>query len=126
MAFIAQLHDGVAVNKFELTKPKTSIGRSPDNDIFIDDSAVSTQHAVIEMVQNPESESSPDFYIQDLESTNSTHVNGNQVQHHQLYHNDVIRIGFASFKYIDETKVDADQTAKIHKSWIPGVYYTKD
>ena len=126
MAFIAQLHDGVAVNKFQLTKPETSIGRSPDNDIFIDDAAVSTQHAVIEMVPSQAAEGTPDFYIRDMESTNSTHVNGNQVQRQQLFHNDVIRIGFASFKYIDETKVDADQTAKIHKSWIPGVYYTKE
>ena len=126
MAFIVQLHDGVAVNKFELTKPKISIGRSPDNDIFIDDAAVSTKHAIIEMGENQESESSPDFYIQDQESTNATHVNGNQIQRQQLRHNDVIRIGFASFKFIDETKVDADQTAKIHKSWIPGVYYTKE
>jgi hypothetical protein len=27
--------------------------------------------------------------------------------------------------FIDETKADSMQTAKIHKSWIPGVYYTE-
>jgi len=34
-------------------------------------------------------------------------------------------VGWVSFKFIDETKADPDQTAKIHKSWIPGVFYTK-
>ena len=126
MAFIVQLHEGVAVNKLKLTKPKISIGRSPDNDVFIDDAAVSTNHAVIARVENQDVQGVPVFFIQDLESTNGTHVNGQQVQRQQLNHNDIIRIGFASFKYIDETKVDADQTAKIHKSWIPGVYYTKE
>jgi len=34
-------------------------------------------------------------------------------------------VGWASFKFIDETKADPNKTAKIHKSWIPGVFYTK-
>jgi len=124
MALIAQLHDGVAINKCPLDKPKLTIGRSSDCDIFIDDAVVSTEHAVIEKVENPDSGTPIDYYIHDLASTNGTLVNGEAVTLQKLSHNDVIRVGWVNFKFIDENKADPDQTAKIHKSWIPGVYYT--
>jgi pSer/pThr/pTyr-binding forkhead associated (FHA) protein len=125
MALIAQLHDGVAINKCMLDQPKLTIGRSSDCDIFIDDVVVSTEHAVIERADNPESGAQIDYYIHDLGSTNGTQLNGEAVSRQILNHNDVIRIGWVDFKFIDENKADPDQTAKIHKSWIPGVYYSK-
>jgi pSer/pThr/pTyr-binding forkhead associated (FHA) protein len=125
MALIAQLHDGVAINKCPLDQPKLTIGRSSDCDIFIDDAVVSTKHAVIERENDPVSKAQIDYYIHDLASTNGTLVNGETVTRQKLNHNDVIRIGWVNFKFIDEAKADPDQTAKIHKSWIPGVYYTK-
>jgi len=126
MALIAQLHDGVAINKCPLDQPKLTIGRSSACDIFIDDTVVSTVHAVIEQEDSPDPGVPIDYYIHDLGSTNGTQVNGDAVRRRKLIHNDVIRIGWINFKFIDENKADADQTAKIHKSWIPGVYYTRD
>jgi hypothetical protein len=38
----------------------------------------------------------------------------------------LIRIGWNNFKFIDEAQADPNQTAKIKKSWIPGVYYTEE
>lgn len=125
MALIVQLHDGVAINKCLLNRSKFIIGRGSHCDIFIEDTVVSTEHAVIEKVDNQESGTDCDYYLQDLGSTNGTQVNGDAVERKKLNHDDVIRIGWASFKFIDETKVDPAETAKIHKSWIPGVYYTK-
>jgi len=125
MALIVQLHEGVAINKCPLDKPKLSIGRSPQCDIFIDDAVVSVEHAVIETVKNPDSENAAEYYILDMDSTNSTFVNGQEIKRHKLVHEDIIRVGWVTFKFIDETKADPDQTAKIHKSWIPGVYYAK-
>ena len=125
MALIAQLHDGVAINKCQLDKPELTIGRSSECDIFIDDAVVSTLHAVIEKVEHHDSTTDNEYYIQDQGSTNGTLVNGEAVQRHKLIHDDVIRVGWVNFKFIDETKADGIQTAKIHKSWIPGVYYTK-
>ena len=125
MALIAQLHDGVAINKCPLSGPKLTIGRSSDCDVFIDDAVVSSEHAVIEQVDGPGSGAQIDFYIHDLGSTNGTLVNGEAVSRQKLSHNDVIRVGWVNFKFIDENKADPDQTAKIHKSWIPGVFYTK-
>ena len=126
MALIAQLHDGVAINKCPLNQPELTIGRSSDCDIFIDDVVVSTEHAVIEQADSPDARAQIEYYIHDLGSTNGTLVNGDAISRRKLSHNDVIRIGWASFKFIDENKTDPGQTAKIHKSWIPGVYYTKD
>jgi pSer/pThr/pTyr-binding forkhead associated (FHA) protein len=126
MALIAQLHDGVAINKCLLDQPKLTIGRSSNCDIFIDDVVVSTEHAVIEQEDSPDARVQIDYYIHDLASTNGTQVNGDAVNRQKLSHNDVIRIGWVNFKFIDENKADPDQTARIHKSWIPGVYYTKD
>jgi pSer/pThr/pTyr-binding forkhead associated (FHA) protein len=125
MALIVQLHEGVAINKCPLDKPKLRIGRSPDCDIFIDDSVVSSEHAVIEKVESPQAKESPEFFIQDMGSTNGTFLNGEKTTRQKLNHEDVLRVGWVTFKFIDETKADPDQTAKIHKSWIPGVFYTK-
>ena len=125
MALIVQLHDGLAINKCPLDKPKFSIGRSPDCDIFIDDTVVSSEHAVIEMIENPDAAAEAEYYIEDQGSTNHTFVNEQEIKRHKLNHDDIIRVGWVNFKFIDETKADPDKTAKIHKSWIPGVYYSK-
>ena len=125
MALIAQLHDGVAINKCPLDKPELTIGRSSNCDIFIDDAVVSTLHATIERAEQLDCAAEIEYIIQDKGSTNGTLVNGEPVNRQTLNHEDVIRIGWVNFKFIDETKLDASQTAKIHKSWIPGVYYTK-
>ena len=124
MAIIVQLHEGVAIKKFELDKPKLRIGRDPGSEIYIDDGVVSAEHAVIETKED--AQGSPDFYIKDLGSTNSTFVNGEQITTKKLEHNDIIRVGWNTFKFVEEAKKDPDKTAKIHKSWIPGVYYTQE
>jgi hypothetical protein len=38
----------------------------------------------------------------------------------------MIRVGWNTFKFIDEAEEDPNTTAKIRKSWLPGVYYTED
>ncbi|MBW2412057.1 MAG: FHA domain-containing protein [Deltaproteobacteria bacterium] len=127
MPMIVQLHEGVALKKFPLEdKPIFRIGRDPDSDIFIDDGVVSSDHAVIELKESSDPKKTPEYMIKDLGSTNKTYVNGETITSKILEHDDVIRIGWNNFKFIDETKKDPNKTAKIHKSWIPGVYYTKD
>ena len=126
MAMVVQLHEGVAIKTFKLDKPILRIGRDPDSDIFIDNTVVSSAHAVIEVKIDSQSEKAPEYYIEDLKSTNSTFVNDEKITRHKLKHNDTIRIGWNHFKFLDEAQGDPDKTSKIRKSWIPGVYYTEE
>lgn len=126
MAMLVQLHDGVAINKFKLDKPLLRIGRDPASDIFLDNTVVSFEHAIIEIKPNPKPGGKPECYIEDLKSTNCTFVNSEKITRHKLKHNDRIRVGWNHFKFIDETQEDPNKTAKIRKSWIPGVYYTEE
>jgi pSer/pThr/pTyr-binding forkhead associated (FHA) protein len=121
MAMVVQMHEGVAINKFQLDKPVLRIGRDPDSDIFIDNTVVSTEHAIIKTEEDTATQGGTEFYIEDLKSTNSTFVNGEKITRHKLRHNDLIRVG-----WIDEAEGEPNKTAKIRKSWIPGVYYTED
>jgi len=126
MAIVVQLHEGVAINKFKLDKPVLRIGRDPASDIYIDNTVVSFEHAIIEVKENPEPGRSVAYYIEDLKSTNSTFVNGQKITRHELKHNDLIRVGWNNFRFIDETQEDPNKTTKIRKTWIPGVYYTEE
>ena len=67
-----------------------------------------------------------EYYIQDLKSTNHTFVNDELVSLYKLQNGDIIRIGMNNFKFVDELDGDLDETAKLHKTWIPGVYVTKN
>ena len=126
MAMIVQLHEGVAIKKFKLDKSILRIGRDPDSDIFIDNTVVSNDHAVIEVKSDPQSGGAPEYYIEDLKSTNSTFVNDEKITRHKLKHNDMIRVGWNHFKFLDDVQGDPNKTSKIRKSWIPGVYYTEE
>ena len=65
--------DGVVIKEVQITKDKTTLGRRPYNDIVIDNLAVSGEHAVLQMV-------GADVFIEDLNSTNGTYINGKAVK----------------------------------------------
>ena len=126
MARIVQLLDGVATAQFEIDKPEIRIGRSPECDVYIDDTSVSSLHCIIETVAAADETQPPAYHIRDLGSTNGTYVNIDRVEEARLVHEDVIRVGLKNFKFIDEQSASYVKTARIKKSWIPGVYYTKE
>lgn len=112
MATLAQLIDDVVAHKFELTKGEMAIGRQPSSDIQIDEISVSGQHAIIEVEQNPYMENVQDYFIKDLGSTNGTFVNEQRVLDRQrLLNNDVVRIAFNNFKFIDSAGASLESTA---------------
>lgn len=124
MPILVQLSDNVISQKFKLSEFKLNIGRSTDNDIQIDDSAVSSHHAWIEPNRD-ESNVVTGYKLVDLNSTNGSFINEKKVAEEVLRHNDRIRIGWVNFKYIDENAETFEETTKVHKTWIPGVFYTK-
>jgi len=126
MAMLVLTHEGLTIKRILLDKAELRIGRKTDSDIFIDDMLDSQRHAKIEMIENTEDAGGADYFIEDLKSTNHTYINGTPIERKKLVHNDVIRIGKHTFKFLDESAEPADKTTKLRKSWIPGVYYTKD
>jgi pSer/pThr/pTyr-binding forkhead associated (FHA) protein len=126
MAILVLLHEGLTIKKIAIEKPEMTIGRLTDCDIFLDDNMVSANHAKIEMKEGDRKKGVFDYFIQDLGSTNQTFVNNEAITRKRLEHNDKIRIGRHLFKFIDEAAALGDKTAKLQKSWIPGVYYTKE
>ena len=124
MAVLVQLNDGAVVKKFLINKTPVKIGRDDDCDIVIDDRVVSQAHAEIEIVKLPDKDNY-EFYIKDLDSTNGTFVNEESIEKQQLFDADLIRLGWTTFKFSEKNDPADDKTLKIHKSWIPGVYYTK-
>lgn len=87
--------DGLVLKEFPLNKERITIGRKSTNDIHIDNLAVSGNHAVIVTILN-------DSFLEDLNSTNGTMVNGKQIQKHFLQNGDVIEIGKYKLKYLNE------------------------
>ena len=95
--------DGVVIKEVQITKDKTTLGRRPYNDIVIDNLAVSGEHAVLQMV-------GADVFIEDLNSTNGTYINGKAVKKQLLSHNDTVEIGKYKIKYMVEDGTDYEKT----------------
>ncbi|MGC4078738.1 MAG: FHA domain-containing protein [Rubrivivax sp.] len=95
--------DGVVIKEVQITKDKTTLGRRPYNDIVIDNLAVSGEHAVLQMV-------GADVFIEDLNSTNGTYINGKAIKKQLLAHNDTVEIGKYKIKYLTEENSDYEKT----------------
>lgn len=124
MATLVQYKDGVAGIRLQIDKQQFRIGRGTDNEISIDDELVSKLHAIIEVVESQDNEGAFEYYLQDQESTNGTFVNDKKVGLYKLGNEDVIRIGLNNFKFLDDHNRDLEETAQLHSTWIPGVFYT--
>ena len=98
--------DGVVIKEVQLSKDRTSLGRRPYNDIVIDNLAVSGEHAVLQM-------SGVEVYVEDLNSTNGTYVNGKAVKKQLLQHADVVEIGKYKISFVIENGATAEKSAAI-------------
>jgi len=87
--------DGQTLAEYNMTKERYTIGRLPDNDIRIDNAAVSGHHSLIINILN-------DSFLEDLNSTNGTYVNGKLIKKHALQHQDVITVGHHQLRYVDD------------------------
>lgn len=95
-----------------LDREQLTIGRKPDNDVVIDNPAVSGHHAKLSRVQAV-------YFLEDLGSTNGTFVNEKKIDKRQLKDGDRVTIGKHVLLYEDEAKgmalpsvqaVDTDKT----------------
>ena len=116
--------DSQVLAEYNMSKERYTIGRLPDNDVRIDNPAVSGHHSLIINILN-------DSFLEDLNSTNGTYVNGKLIKKHALQHGDVITVGHHQLRFSDQqtnqteqdefektmvipaSQQDADQLAKV-------------
>jgi len=89
------------VKEIPLEQDVTTIGRKPDNNIVIDNQAVSGHHAKISREEN-------DFFIEDTNSLNGTYVNGQKIFKSEIYNGDVVLVGIHTLDVISEKSREAD------------------
>jgi len=79
-----------------------TIGRSPDNDLFLDDVTVSRRHARV--VRDGRG-----FMVEDLRSLNGTYVNRRRIERHRLRDGDELRIGKYRLVFVQMPGVEQDE-----------------
>jgi len=94
--------DNQVLAEYNMTKERYTIGRLPDNDVRIDNPAVSGHHSLIINILN-------DSFLEDLNSTNGTYVNGKLIKKHALQHGDVITIGHHQLRFSDQQATETEQ-----------------
>lgn len=99
--------DGQTMAEYTMNKERYTIGRLPDNDIRIDNPAVSGHHSLIINILN-------DSFLEDLNSTNGTYVNGKLIKKHALQHGDIITVGHHQLRFIEED----DQQDEFEKTMV--------
>ena len=104
--------DNVVLKEVVIQKERTTLGRRPYNDIVIDNLAVSGEHAVLLSVGE-------DVYIEDLNSTNGTYINGKAIKKQLLSNGDVIEIGKYRIKYIGAEVADYEKTMVLRPGTLP-------
>jgi len=94
MARLILSMNGQNMAEYNMSKERYTIGRLPDNDVRIDNPTVSGHHSLIINILN-------DSFLEDLNSTNGTYVNGKLIKKHALQHGDVVTVGKHQLRYVD-------------------------
>lgn len=94
--------DNQVLAEYNMSKERYTVGRLPDNDVRIDNPAVSGHHSLIINILN-------DSFLEDLNSTNGTYVNGKLIKKHALQHGDVITIGHHQLRFSDQQTTEPEQ-----------------
>lgn len=102
--------DGLVLKEIALNKERMTIGRRASNDIQIDNLAISGEHAAIVTILN-------DSFLEDLNSTNGTLVNGQPIKKHFLKNGDVVELGKYKLKYITE-QAPSNEAADFEKTMV--------
>jgi diguanylate cyclase (GGDEF)-like protein len=97
--------------KIELKQKVVGIGRDATNDIVVSSDSVSRRHARL-VLENGQR------LITDLQSTNGTYVNEQQIISHPLSHGDQIKIGDTIFKYLLGSDVETAYHEEIYRMTI--------
>ena len=92
MAKLVVISEEMKGRVFELTEDKISVGRLPDNQVRLEDGAISSHHAEL-------TRKGDDYVVRDLNSTNGTRVNNQRIVETRLYHGDTLSFGHLQLQY---------------------------
>lgn len=106
--------DGQVLAEYNMMKERYTVGRLQDNDVRIDNPTVSGHHSLIINILN-------DSFLEDLNSTNGTYVNGKLIKKHALQNGDLITVGRHQLRFVDSATDSEDhdefaQTMVLSKS----------
>ena len=96
MAKLVLSYNGETLREYPLDRETVTIGRMEDNDIHIDNLAVSGKHAKVLTILE-------DSFIEDLKSTNGTFINGAKISKHALRDGEVIGIGKHELRFVNSS-----------------------
>src|SRR5256885_13549556 len=105
MAKLIVKFNNEVVDHVELKQGDMKIGRRPGSDIFLDNLAVSGEHANIFTIGE-------DSFVQDLSSTNGTFINNKKITKHHLRNGDAVVIGKHTLVYLTEAQETRPDFAK--------------
>ena len=103
--------NGQTMAEYNMTKERYTIGRLPDNDVRIDNATVSGHHSLIINILN-------DSFLEDLNSTNGTYVNGKLIKKHALQHGDVVTVGKHQLRYVDADTVEEEDDDEFARTMV--------
>jgi pSer/pThr/pTyr-binding forkhead associated (FHA) protein len=113
MARLILVFNKQVIRDYPFAKESMGIGRSEENDIVIDNLAVSGFHARIDKIGDT-------YILTDLQSTNGTFVNDKKVVSHKLQHRDKVMIGkhFLFFAMSKAEQAKSDDDAELDQTMI--------
>lgn len=108
---------------YPINLSQVGIGRAPDNEIVVDDEAVSLYHAMVITQASQTVKGGLEYIIEDLDSTNGVQVNNMKIQSRQLTNGDIVRVGNTRLKFSSKDVVppqeDFKKTKKLDKLGFP-------
>jgi pSer/pThr/pTyr-binding forkhead associated (FHA) protein len=121
MAKIILKYKDAIIQETVLDKGIVAIGRRPDNNIIIDNQAVSGHHAIVEAQWDQ-------LFVEDLKSLNGTYLNGQRINRAELFNKDVLLIGVHALEIVfDKDRLgDPMATAARGRSMSETVVFTPD
>jgi pSer/pThr/pTyr-binding forkhead associated (FHA) protein len=93
-ALVVRAGGGRAGETFALEHDRTSLGRAPECEVFLDDVTVSRRHSVI--TRGPDG-----FTLHDEGSLNGTYVNRRRVESSKLEDGDEVQIGKYKLTFLE-------------------------
>jgi pSer/pThr/pTyr-binding forkhead associated (FHA) protein len=102
LIILSEQHEGQRI--YQISEPVYTIGRTEDQSVCLPDSTVSTNHC--KLIRNENGS----YRVVDLDSSNGTRINGEEISEETLKHSDMLQVGGIEILYnSDDEAVSEDQ-----------------